>query len=282
MQKEVHVEPGAQALVRLAPFRHHHRVGIVFVQVSAHVLPQADGLLVAGVVLDQRTGHVDAEAVAAAVQPEGHHVLHGLAGGQRFGRIDRALPGLGHGGKAVVQRGLHREKVDRHAAVALRDAAQRPGDALVAGDVVPHGVCPDVAPAVGVLFGLAALLEPAVLDRRVPRHQVQQHMHALGVRGPEQLNEVVVGAVARRNQAIVGHVIARVAKRRKEARVQPQRIAAQLPDIVQLGRDARDIPDAVPVRVIETLRINLIENCVFQPLAHTDRVLSGPAAVVLM
>ena len=116
--------------------------------------------------------------------------------------------------------------------------------------------------------GLAAGLEPRVFLARVAGHQVEQHTDALLMRGPEQRGGVLVRAVARGDLFVVAHIIARILERRIKAGVDPQGIAAQVPDIVELSNNALQITDAVAVGIIEALGVDFIEHCVFQPLFH--------------
>ena len=64
---------------------------------------------------------------------------------------------------------------------------------------------------------------------------------------------------------IVAHVIAGVLERRVETGVDPQRVAPQSGDVVELAGDAGNIADAVAIRVGERLRVDLVELGVFQP-----------------
>ena len=109
-------------------------------------------------------------------------------------------------------------------------------------------------------------------------HQVQQDVHLPLVGGAEQFGQIPVGAVARGHLFIVPHIIACVLEGRIEAGIDPQGVAPQVPDIIQPGRDAGQIPDAVAVAVAETLRVDLVKNSVFQPLLHSYNLLSGRSA----
>ena len=102
----------------------------------------------------------------------------------------------------------------------------------------------------------------------VARHQVQQHVHAPPVGLGEQPLQILVGAVARGHGVIVGHVVACVSEGRIKAGIQPQGVAAQVKNIVQLFRDAVQVADAVGVGVPEGLGIDLIKNRVVKPLWH--------------
>ena len=257
LQQEVHMETRADGLVGLAPLRDHHRLGVALVQEGAHILPEGDRGLLAGVVLNERAGHVDAEAVAAAIEPERHDVLHGLTGGKRLGAVDRALPRFSDLSKAVVERRLEGKEVHRHGAVALGDA----GPHVAAGELV--------------LLGLAGRLEPRMFNGGVPRHKVEKDVHVAGVCLGKEALKILVGAVARRHLAVVRHVVAGIAKGRRKARVEPQRIAAQLAHVVELLDNTGDIADAVGVGVVEALRIDLVKHRVVKPAAHKRSFVAG-------
>ena len=88
------------------------------------------------------------------------------------------------------------------------------------------------------------------------------------MRRVKQAHQILVGAVAGRHLFVVPHIVARILEGGIKAGVDPQCIAAQLLDIVQLFNDAGDVTDAIAVGIVEGLRINFVENCVFQPLFH--------------
>ena len=90
-----------------------------------------------------------------------------------------------------------------------------------------------------------------------------------------QLDHVVVGAVARRDAQVVGHVVARVDERRREARVEPDRVDAQRAQVVEVVDHAAEVADAVAVGVGERLGVDLVQHGIGQPVVHgrtvTDR-----------
>ena len=133
----------------------------------------------------------------------------------------------------------------------------------------PDLIGPDIAVRIGVLFRLAGLPEPGMLRRRVSGDQVQQNMHSPLVGLGKKVFQVLVGAVPGGYRVIIRHVVACVQERRGEAGVQPQGVAAQLPDVVQAMDDAGNIADAVGIGVLKGLGVNFIENCVFEPCRHT-------------
>ena len=265
IQVEVHVESGAgDRELRMPPLRDECGLG-EFLFHREKVSPDSAGsrpLVV--VALDQGLRHVDAEAVAAVREPEAHHFLDRLARRARAGVVDALLPCLRRLLPAVIERGLALEEVQHVDAVALEFAA----DVRAAGNPLDPVVRPDVAVGVLVALRLAALQEPLVLLRRVPRHQVQKHVDPAGVRLAEQAEQVLVRAVARRGHHVIPHVVPGVLERRVKAGVDPERVAAESLDVIQFFNDSLKITDAVRIRVVEGLRVDLIEYCIFQPCRH--------------
>ena len=124
-------------------------------------------------------------------------------------------------------------------------------------------LCPDKAVGILVLFDLLALAEPGVFLGCVAGDKVQKDADALFVRLFEEMVEIFVGAVAGGHFLVITDIVTCVFKRRIIAGIDPERIAAQTLDIIELFGDARDISDSVPVRIIKGLGIDLIEYCVF-------------------
>ena len=100
----------------------------------------------------------------------------------------------------------------------------------------------------------------------MPRHEVKQNVHTQLVSLLEQTDEVVICAVSGGYPAIVRNIVACIQKGRFKAGVYPYRRAAQLLDVWKLFGDAVYISDAVTVRVLEGLGIDLIKYCVVEPV----------------
>jgi hypothetical protein len=81
----------------------------------------------------------------------------------------------------------------------------------------------------------------------------------------EEAHQIGVRPVARSHPAVVRHVVSGILERRDEARVQPYRIHAELAEVVELAEDAGDVADPIAAPVVEALRVDLIEDRVFQP-----------------
>ena len=97
----------------------------------------------------------------------------------------------------------------------------------------------------------------------VAGHKVEQHADTFLVRSFKQRGGVGIGAVARGDLFVVPHVVPGVLERRVVAGVDPQRVAAKVLDVIQFSDDAGEIADAIPVGIIKTLGIDLVEYSVF-------------------
>ena len=265
LQHKVHVKAVFQAQLRLVPLGDHGGFGVFLGQHGGDFPPDGAGVFfILGIVFHKAGRHVHPESIAAFVQPEPHHILDGLHGGAGAGGISGLLPGFPAGAVAVVQRGLAFEKVQNVGAVALGLTANE-------GHPVPPckaGVGPDEPVGILVALRLAAGLEPLMLLAGVAGHQIQQHPDALFMGRVKQADQILVGAVAGRHLFVVPHIVARILEGGIKAGVDPQCVAAQLLDIVQLFNDAGDVTDAIAVGIVKGLRINFVENRVFQPLFH--------------
>ena len=262
---KIHMEARRNRLLRDAPLRDERRLRVVAVQHGAHISPDLlCSRLVLIIILDKRIGHIDAEAVAASVKPEPHDVLQRLTRRERVRRVDRVLPRLLRMKPAVVEGRLALEEIQHVRAVPLALAA----DVRMTINSEEPAVRPDIAAAVFIFLSLAAHLKPLMLLGRVARHEVEQHMHTAAVRLTKQLLEVLICPVARRDLLVIADVIARVLERRVKAGIDPERICAEVPDIVKLLRNTRNVPDSVRIRVAEGLRVDLIKYCIFKPFRH--------------
>ncbi len=183
-------------------------------------------LAVGAVALEQVRHGVEAEAVEAEVEPEAHHVEHGL----------------GHLGVVVVEVGLVVEEPVPEVLAALR----------VVGPVRRLGVDEDhpglgpalvvVAPhvPVGLRVGavLSALLEPRVLVGRVVHHHVGDDPDAPAVGLARSGPGVLDVAVLREHGEEVADVVAAVAQGRLVEGQQPEAVDAEPLEVVELLGEA--------------------------------------------
>ena len=235
-----------------------------FLQVLVDARPVADvrrevavavcleGAVWEGLVFGDHRDDIHAEAVDALLAPPGHHVEDGIA-------HLRVLP--------VEVRLLLGEAVQ---VVLVRRCIVLPGRAAeVRLPVVrlfsASAVLPDVEVAVGIRAGLAALDEPGVLVGRVVDDKVHDELDARFMCRLQQGVKVCHRAEVLHDGAVVGDVVAVVVVGRLVDRGEPDDIDAELLEIRDAARDARQVADAVAVRILETARINLIDDGLFPP-----------------
>ena len=189
-------------------------------------------------------------------EPEAHDVLDRFAG-RDGGRIHKALlPGLGDIVEAVIESRLAFEEIQDIAGASFALAS----DIGHAVRSLEAEIRPDEAVGVLIFLSLLAFFEPRMFLRRVSRYQIQQDSDSFPVRFFKETEEVFICAVSRRHFLVVAHVVPRVFKWRVKARIDPERVAAEAFDVVQLLGNSVDISDPVPIRIAERLRINFIEN----------------------
>jgi hypothetical protein len=92
-------------------------------------------------------------------------------------------------------------------------------------------------------------------------HEVDHHAEAAGVCLRQQDIGVRQRAKGRVDVAVVADVVAAVHARRGVERRQPDRVDAELREVVQPGDDPRQVPDTVAVGVREAARIDLVDHC---------------------
>ena len=112
------------------------------------------------------------------------------------------------------------------------------------------------------MYQSGMVAEPGVLDRCVAGDEVEQHLQAALVGRRHQPVEVGQRAEHRVDVRIVGHVVAEVGQRRWVERRDPERVDAQPRQVVEPRGDAREVPDAVVVRILERAGIDLVDDSV--------------------
>lgn len=251
-----------------------HAVGIARVDHLAHLLEQLVGprqVLAVGALLLEQVGHgVEPEAVDPEVQPEPQRVE------------DR----LDHLGVLEVEVGLVGEEPVPEVLLAHR--VERPVGALGVDEDDPRvGVAgvvvgPHVEVAVGALRVAAAGLEPGVLVRGVVHDEVDDHAHAAGVGGGQEVLEVLDVAELGQHRGVVADVVPPVAQRGGEERRQPEAVDAEPLEVVELVDHAAQITHAVGVAVGEAADEHLVEDGALVPLGVAARggEDGGPVAVV--
>ena len=110
-----------------------------------------------------------------------------------------------------------------------------------------------------------ARLEPRVLVGGVVDDELGDDLQPAPVRFAHERAEVVARAVVRMHVVVVGDVVAVVAQRRRIERQQPDRVDAELLDVVELVGQPAEVADAVVVRVEERLDVQLVDDRVLVP-----------------
>ncbi len=226
-------------------------VAAVLGQVSRRVaLDGADVTERRGQILGQAVGHIDPEAVDAAVGPEAQGVPEvradlgvvpvevGLLGGEEV-EVPPAVGQPGPGGAAEAGDPVGGRQLAQLALALAEDIA------------LPRG---------GSGLGGQRLLEPEVLVGGVVGHDVHHHLEAQAVRLGHHGVEVVEGAEPRVDIAVVVDVIAAVGQLRGVEGAQPDGVHAQVGEVGQPGGHTGEVTDAVAVGVGEAARIHLVDD----------------------
>ena len=223
-------------------------------------------------VLGDHVDDVHAEAVDAAVEPPAHHRVDGLP-------HLRVLPvevGLlaGEQVEEVLPRGL----VELPRGAGEERAPVRGLRPRLTGPVAGAGRTPPVPVPLGTRRRRPRLDEPRVLVRGVVDDEVHDQLHAALVESREQPVQVVQAAEQRVDGLVVADVVAVVVLGRRVDRGEPQHVDAQGHEVVEVGGDAVEVTDAVPVGVGEAARIDLVDHRRLPPGgAVVDRAPDGLA-----
>ena len=127
-------------------------------------------------------------------------------------------------------------------------------------------VAPDVEVALGRSGRCApGRLEPGVLIGGVVDDELGDDPEPEAVRFGDEAIEVLERAVARMDVLVVGDVVAVVLERRRVEREQPEAVDAEPLQVLELLRQALEVPDAVVAAVEERTDVRLIDDGVFVP-----------------
>ena len=229
-------------------------------ELKARVVPQP-------LVSDEAGCNVHAESIDAAVEPEPHDVVDRVA--------DLVV--------SPVEVGLFRQEVMEVVLAGLLVESPRAADALedrapVVGRPSAARIGPDVEVALGIGARGPCREEPRMLVRGVTRDQVDDDPDVAAVGFRQEVIELGQISESRIDVAVVRDVVPEVGHRRAIERREPDRVDAERPrcavvQVIQTRRDAREVADAVAVRVLERARIDLIEDAFSPPLtAHAPIV----------
>ena len=117
----------------------------------------------------------------------------------------------------------------------------------------------------------ACFLEPRVLVRGVVDHEVHQDAQPVLSRLMDQLDEVAARAIARMHAIVVGDVVAVVPVRRRMERREPDRVDAEVLEVLEPPNEPLEVADAVAVRVEERLHLEAIDHRILVPAVLDHR-----------
>ena len=211
--------------------------------------------------------HVQPEAAHAFVHPPQDHIVDLPADLLIF---------------PVKVRLLHRELVEivlPHLRHPLPGRAAEDGFHLVGQDsFLP--VPPDIIVVIGVVFTFLRFLKPAVLVGGMVQHQVHDDPDVALLRLPDQLFHIFQGPEHRVNVLIIGDIVPVVVLGRPVDRGEPHGVDPQIRQVIQPPDDPRDVADPVPITVLETSGVDLIDHRILPPFSlcscfiFHDKVLS--------
>ena len=104
-----------------------------------------------------------------------------------------------------------------------------------------------------------------MLIRGVVDDQLGDDAQPAPVRLAHETLEVAAGSIHRVDVVVIGDVVTVVAQRRWVERQQPDRVDAEVLDVVQLLGQAVEVPDPVIVGIEERLDVQLIDDRVLVP-----------------
>lgn len=256
MDKEVNMEARRDSLRGIRPFGDQNAFRVLFIEQLPDLLPECTDAAAVRVVLDERRGHVHAEAVRTQGKPELHDVDKLLLGCAAVRVVHRELPRrIVNLREAVIERRLAIEEVLHVHAVALTVTAD-----AAAVVVFQPVVRPDIAVCILIFLRQSGFLKPLAFQRGMPRDQINDDLDAVFVCIRAERGEILIRAVTRRDLVKVCDIIARVAERRFIERIQPDCREAHVADVGQLRPDTIQITDAVRICVIKRLRIDVVKN----------------------
>ena len=207
-------------------------------------------------VLGQAVRHVDAEAVGAVVGPESQRFLEFLVHVRILPIQIRLLLGEHVQVPLSVIDLLPRRAAEQRLPVVRRQLA-----------VLAAAFAEDVAVACGrTSAGGKRLDEHLVLVGRVVRHDVDDHLDAGFMRGGGHRVEIGHGAEARVHVAVVDHVVAAVGQVGRVERAQPDRVDAEILQVIHFLGDAGDVSQPVAVHVFEAARVDLVDDGLLPPI----------------
>src|SRR3984893_4181821 len=114
-------------------------------------------------------------------------------------------------------------------------------------------------------LGAARPLEPGVPIGRVIDDELGDDADAARMRGVDEMAQVCDGSVVGMDGAIIADVVTVIEPGGRIKRQQPDRRGAEIGNVVELGNEAREVADAVLVRIEERFDVQLIDDRVLVP-----------------
>ena len=148
---------------------------------------------------------------------------------------------------------------------------------------VRRRVPPDIKVCVRVVSGFFRLDKPPMPVRGVVQHQVHDNGNTPGMCAVPESLPVGHAAKLLRNRFIIRNIIAVVHTGGRIDRGHPDRVNPQFGQIIQLFGHAFQVADPVPVRVLKTARVNLIDDQIFIPvffMLHAVHPFLGSAYII--
>ena len=197
---------------------------------------------------------VDAKPVDALIKPPAHHVVDGGAHLVVF-PVEIGLT-------AAEQ--VH-EILAGHVIPLPGRAAENRFPVIRLRPVL--AVTPDIPVAFGVIFRGARFEKPRVLVRGMIHDQVENQPHAALMHALQQPVEIGHGAELRHDPLIVADVVPVIVVGRRVHRADPDKIDAEIFQVIELFNNPVEIANTVAVAVFKAARINLVGRRLFPPAA---------------
>ena len=236
--------------------QHAARIGLVELGADSleHVMGFGKVLVVGAFPLDQVGHRIEPQPVDAEIEPEAHDAEHGFD----------------HARIVEIQIGLMRIE-----AVPVIRAGDR-----VPGPVRPLGVEEDdaragiflvaVGPDIEIArrragFGAPRPLKPGMLVGGVVDDEFGDDADATRMRRRNEALHIGHRSIIGMHRAVFADVVSVIEPRRRIERQQPDRVDAELDDVIELHHQPGEVSDAVIVGVEERLDVHLVDDRVLVP-----------------
>jgi hypothetical protein len=103
------------------------------------------------------------------------------------------------------------------------------------------------------------------VDQRCDRHEIKDHLEAAAINLGKQAIEVLHRPKDSVNPIVVSDVVSESGHGRRVDRRKPDRIDAQLHQIIQALQDSIQITNAVAITIVKRTRVDLIDDSMLPP-----------------